>query len=410
VSVACRATSTTTPATTCSGGTIQKATGDGISLTNAKANLSLMWIKNNANSGIKGTTIPGLTLTDLLIQNNTNSTGEQAGILINDLSDASSQITRVEVSGSTEDNIRIHNSSTTGAVTFSNCTVKDNSTASGNIGIFLQTNTTGNLTGTVQSSTFSGNRTIALRADSGDGSTLNVTFKNNTITAGSPNQGNQGIEASRASTSTLTFNVDGNTVSGMISTLINVFSGSGPGTATGDIKNNICTGTGLGGNQFGIRVFNSGTSTLGQGAINVNVANNTVSNIDNAYPIFGESSNSSGTGGLLKIAVTGNNASVVSGGTALDAIRVQARNTSTVCASISGNTTNSGGPGFYGLQVRRANTSTFNLEGLTTGPQVEPTVHNFLVAQNPAAATVSSDGTVTGTITGVTVGSCGITP
>jgi hypothetical protein len=292
----------------------------------------------------------------------------------------------------------------------SNCTIKDNSTASGNNGVFFQTNTTGNLTGTVQNSTFSGNRTIALSADSGDGSTLSATFSGNTITAGSPNQGNQGIQVSRASTSTLTFNVNGNTVSGMISTLINVFSGSGPGTGTGDVKNNICTGVGVGGNQFGIRVFNSGTSVVGQGTLNVNVANNTVSNIDNAYPIFGESSNSSGSGGLLKMAVTGNNASVVSGGTALDAIRVQARNTSTVCAKVSGNTTNSGGPGFYGIQLRQANTGTFDLEGLTTGPQTEPTVHNYLVSQNPAAATVSSDGTVTGTITGVATGNCGITP
>ncbi len=144
------ANSCKTGTTTCSGGTIQKTTADGISLTSAKANLALMWIKNNANSGIKGTTVSGFTLTDCLIQNNTNATGEQAGILLNDLSDANSQVTRVEVSGSTEDNIRVHNSAVTGTVTFSNCTVKDNSTASGNNGIFFQTNTTGNLTGTVQ--------------------------------------------------------------------------------------------------------------------------------------------------------------------------------------------------------------------------------------------------------------------
>jgi hypothetical protein len=396
--------------TTCSGGTIQKTTGDAISLTSTKVNLSLMWIKNNANSGIKGTTVSAFTLTDCLLQSNTNSTGEQAGILLNDLSDSNAQVTRAEVSGSTEDNVRVHNTSTTGTITFSNCTVKDNSTGSGNNGIFLQTNTTGNLTGTVQNSTLSGNRAIALSADSGDGSTLSATFAGNTVTAGSPNQGNQGIQVSRASTSTLTFNVNNNTVNGMISTLINVFSGSGPGTGTGDVKNNVCTGTGVGGNQVGIRVFNSGTSAVGQGTINANVANNTVTNIDNAYGIMGESSNSSGSGGQLKIAVTGNNVSVASGGTALDSIRVQARNTSSVCAKVSGNTTNSGGPGFYGIQVRQANTSTFDLEGLTTGPQVEPTVHNFLVAQNPAAATVSSDGSVTGTITGVAVGSCGITP
>ncbi|WP_165371667.1 beta strand repeat-containing protein [Pseudolysobacter antarcticus] len=399
-----------TGTTACSGGTIQKTTGDGISLTSTKVNLASMWIKNNANSGIKGTSVSGFKANDLLIQNNTNATGEQAGILLNDLLDASALVTRAEVSGSTEDNIRVHNSATSGTITFDACTIKDNSTASGNNGVFLQTNTTGSLTGTVQNSTLTGNRAIALSADSGDGSSLNATFLNNTVTPGAPNQGNQGIQVSRAVTSTLAFNVDGNHVSGMISTLINVFSGSGPGTATGDVKNNVLVGTGVGGNQVGIRVFNSGTSVVGFGTINANVANNTISAIDNAYPIQGESSGSSGPGGLLKIAVTGNNSSVAAGGTALDAIRLQARNNSTICGKVSGNTTNSGGAGFYGLQLRRANTSTFNLEGLTSGAQIEPTVHNYLVSQNPAAATVSSDGTVTGTINGVAAGSCGITP
>ena len=57
-----------TGTTTCSGGTIQSATGDGISLTKAKVNLALMWIKNNANSGIKGTAVNGFTATDILVQ------------------------------------------------------------------------------------------------------------------------------------------------------------------------------------------------------------------------------------------------------------------------------------------------------------------------------------------------------
>jgi hypothetical protein len=403
-----------TGTTTCSGGTIQKTGGDAISLTNAKAKLSLMWIKNNANSGIKGTNVSTLALNDLLIQNNTNAIGEQAGILINDLSDAAATATRLEVTGSIEDNVRIHNSAVTGTIVFDACTVKDNSTASGNQGVFFQTNTTGNLTGTVKNSILSGNRTIALRADAGDGSSVNATFINNNITAGSPNVGNQGIEVSRAVTSTLNFNIDTNTVSGMTSTLINVFSSGGPGNATGDVKNNIVTGTGVGGNQFGIRLFNSGSDGVGFATMNVNVASNTINAIDGAYAILGESSGPAGSagGGALKIAVAGNTANVAAPGgvTSLDAIRVQARVNSTVCARISGNTTSAGGTGFYGLQTRRANTSTFNLEGLTAGAQVEPTVHNYLVSQNPGALTVSSDGTITGTITGVANNSCGITP
>ncbi|MCE7951009.1 MAG: Ig-like domain repeat protein [Xanthomonadales bacterium PRO7] len=399
-----------TGTTTCSGGTIQNSTADGVSLTSAKATLALMWIKNNANSGIKGMTVAGFSASDLLIQNNTNAPGEQAGILINDLTDSAAQVTRAEVSGSKEDNVRIHNTNTTGTITFSNCTIIDNDSnpvGAGNQGLFLQTNSTGNLTGTVQNSIFHGNRTIALRADSGDASTVNASFLNNTITAGAPNQGNQGIEVSRAVTSTLVFNITGNTVSGMISTLINVFSSGGPGTATGDVKNNTVIGTGVGGNQYGIRLFNSGSSVVGFGTMNVNVAGNNVSKVDNAYPILGEASGSTGTGGTLKIAVTGNTANVAAGGTGLDSIRLQARNTSSICAQVSGNTTDAGGPGFFGMQVRQANTGVFNLEGLTVGPQVDPTVRNYVISQNPGATTV---GATIGTITGVANASCGITP
>ncbi|MEP6510460.1 MAG: putative Ig domain-containing protein, partial [Dokdonella sp.] len=396
--------------TACSGGIIQHTSGDAISLTAAGATLSSMWIKNNVNSGIKGQGVPKLVLADLLVQNNTNNTGEQAGILINELSDPAATATRIEVSGSTEDNVRIHNSSVAGAIVIDASTVIDNSAASGNQGVFFQTNTTGNLTGTVKNSFLHGNRTIALRGDAGDGSTLSATFTGNTITAGVVNQGNQGIEVTRAVTSALTFNVANNAVSGLPSTLINVFSSGGPGTATGDVKNNTVSGVGVGGNQVGIRLFNSGSDLAGYATMNVNVANNTVSAIDNAYAILGESSQpgtSVNPGGALKIAVTGNTANVAAGGTALDAIRVQSRVKSTVCARISGNTSGGGGGGFYGLQLRQANTALYNLEGLTAGPQTDPTVFNYVVAQNPAVATV---GPTIGTITGVATNSCGITP
>lgn len=280
------------------------------------------------------------------------------------------------------------------------------------------------MTGTVKNSTLHGNRAITLSADSGDSSTLSATFTGNTSTSGLPgsNQGNQGIQVSRSLTSTLTFDVSSNNVNGMISTLINVFSGSGPGSVTapgagagtGVVKSNTLVGTGVGGNQAGIRVFNSGTSVVGFGSLFVNVANNNVSNIDNFYPILGEASGSTGSGGLLQIAITGNTANVVTGGAAagLDSIRVQARNTSTVTARISGNTTNSGGPGFFGIQLRRVNTATFNLEGLALGSQSDPTVHDFVVAQNPAGGTVGTLAAVgLSTITGVANGfGAGIPP
>jgi hypothetical protein len=145
--------------------------------------------------------------------------------------------------------------------------------------------------------------------------------------------------------------------------------------------------------------------------MNVNVANNAVTAIDNAYPILGESSGSTGAGGLLKIGVTGNTANVAAGGTALDSIRIQSRNNSTVCAAVAGNTTNSGGAGFFGIQLREANTSVLSLEGLALGAQTDPTVHNFVAAQNPSGGTVGTLALVgNSSITGVAASSCGITP
>jgi hypothetical protein len=102
---------------------------------------------------------------------------------------------------------------------------------------------------------------------------------------------------------------------------------------------------------------------------------------------------------------------VAPGGIGLDSIRLQSRNNSSICATVSGNTTNSGGPGFFGIQLREANTATFSLEGLAAGAQTDPTVHDFVVAQNPAGGTVGTLAAVGNpSITGVAAGSCGITP
>ena len=57
---------------------------------------------------------------------------------------------------------------------------------------------------------------------------------------------------------------------------------------------------------------------------------------------------------------------------------------------ISGNTTNTGGTGFFGLYVRQANTATFNLEGGTGASTRQITL---------AAATTGFVGTITNVAT-----------
>jgi hypothetical protein len=219
---------------------------------------------------------------------------------------------------------------------------------------------------------FQGNRTVAIRGDAADTSQLEITIRNNVITAGSPNQGNQGIEVSSATSAQVTFfDIDNNRVgtngvtnSPLMNTGINVSGGGAAGCSmTGHVRNNMVVNAGAGVSGFGIRVFQSSSCS-----IRANVNNNTVSNVGLDYGLLVESGGSAGSNGRVDAAVTNNNVSVLAG--ALDAIRTQARNASTMCARISANTTNhpndagcDAGSTFCGLVIRQANTAAFSLEG-----------------------------------------------
>lgn len=386
-----------------SGGTIQNTTGDGISLTStSNVSLTSMDIAGSDGNGIFGSLVTGLSLDSCRITGNTDALNE-AGLHLLNLR-GTNTVANSEVSGSTEDNIRLVNDSgVLPMLSISNCDVRNNSNASGNVGINIQANQTAQMTVSAQGNRLNGNRTIALRADAADTSQLTVTLAGNTITAGTAGnpQGNQGIEVSSALSSQVSFDIDNNTVSGLGNTGINVFAGN-TSTVAGFVQNNQVTNAGAGVSGFGIRVFQSLNSHL-----RANVRGNTVSNVGLDYGILAEASGGSSPGAgqaLLEVAVTGNNASVLSG--ALDAIRVQSRNVNTACARISGNTTNSGGSGFFGLFVRQANTAVFNLEGLAAGAQTAATTRTFLIGQNPAAATV--DAIAVTNFTGVPANSCNI--
>jgi hypothetical protein len=357
--------------------------------------------------------VTGLTLDSCAIQNNTNGLN-QAGLLLTNLSGTNS-VTGTEVSGSTENNVTVMNSSgTLSSLAFSNCTIKDNSNASGNIGIRVAGTNTAVMTATVDSCTFSGNRSIALDTDAADASQITFTATNNTITegtAGNP-QGNQGIEVSASGSGQITYDIENNNVgtpdgvaaSPLGNTGIDVFAGS-TSALSGKVRNNVVINAGAGVSGFGIRLFQNANSTL-----RANVDGNTVSNVGLDYGILADAAQNTGDlapgagQARMDVAVTNNNVSVLSG--ALDAIRVQARKVNTVCAKISGNTTDSGGSGFFGLFARQANTAIFDLEGLALGVQTAATTQASLVTQNPSAATVGASAATN--FTGVASGTCNI--
>jgi hypothetical protein len=232
-----------------------------------------------------------------------------------------------------------------------------------------------------------------------------VTITGNTITQGSPNHGNQGIQVSDAGNGNVTFLVDNNkvgtpdgtTASPLMNTGINIFNGSaGTAVMAGRISNNtvINDGTVAAGssNGFGIRVFNS---NLAQ--IRAKVLNNTVKNVSADYGILAESSGAtaapSGSQGRLDVDVESNNVTV--GSLALDAIRVQARNFNTACSKIVSNVAPAGGAGFFGIFIRQANSATHLLDGWNG----VGTPQAYVLSQN-AGSTTGSAGTITGAASG----------
>ncbi len=419
----------TSTTATCTGGKILNTTGDGISLTSTRASsLSFMEVAGNLDSGIEGLTVGAITLTDMLVRNNTNALSTEFGIFLTDIREATNAVTRVEVTGSTEDNVRVLQNSGSGTIAFSTCTIKDNSVASGNVGIHCLSALTGNLTCSVTDTFFAGNRTVSLRGDAADSSALSATFNNNTIVAGVSNQGNQGIEASSATNGTVTYaitnncvgiNRSGGTCTGATAPLLNTGINVSSGCATvgqtcsmsGIVTNNRVHNAGAGFSGFGIRVFNSNLSNMA-----ARVQNNTVTNVGFDFGLLAESSGLAvavGGRGLLRTNVSGNNVTTLNG--ALDAMRIQARNTNAVCVQAFGtaatsNSSSGAGTGFFRVFARQANTAVFNVEGLAAGAQTAATYETFLEAANPSINPPFISVASPGTFTGVSAGACGTLP
>ncbi|HEV2148000.1 MAG TPA: Ig-like domain-containing protein [Longimicrobiaceae bacterium] len=406
-----------------SGGTIQNTVGGdgttagiGVYLNNASnVSLNRMQINDHQGFGIRGSGVSGFTMQNSVISgaNGTNGANPflESSIFFTELT-GTATFTSVAVSGGRLDNLRVKN--TTGTLNFSfsgtGCAIRNNSTsADGNMGLAILPEGNAVIHASVSGCTFQGNRTIALRGDAAGSSQLTFDATNNTIVAGTGgnNQGNQGIEVSTSADAQVSFDLNGNrvgtdgaTAQPLLNTGINVFGGN-RSTLTGKVRGNtvrnntsVAAGTS---NGFGIRVFANDTAN-----IRANVNANTVSGVSTDYGILVEASGAdtqvppSGTG-RVDVAVTNNNASVLSG--ALDAIRVQARHNNRVCSRITGNTTGTGGSGFFGLFVRQVNAATFLIEGLTGGATT------YLQSQNPAAASVGDNG---GTFTATAANSCNI--
>ncbi|MCA1799652.1 MAG: tandem-95 repeat protein, partial [Xanthomonadaceae bacterium] len=179
---------------TCTGGRIQatagangEVAGNGVYLENTRSvAFTRMRIGGHQNHAIFGTTVTGFSLVDSVVDGvNGNDAGADEGSVrfVNLL--GSGAITRSDLSGGLEDNLRlVNNTGTLNRLVITDTIFRDNSSALGNDGILIQSIGTAVVNVTVDNSDFSGHRGDHFDAAASDSAALDLVFTNNSMSGG----------------------------------------------------------------------------------------------------------------------------------------------------------------------------------------------------------------------------------
>jgi hypothetical protein len=384
--------------TAASGGVITTSTAvgtlanpEGGIYLNSTKNVSLAWItvSNGTANGIYGADVTGLSLTDSSVSGNgTNESLDHSGIHLANLLGTSS-MTRVDVSGSREDNAKVLNTSGALTLTVSDSTFHDNNSSVGANGLYVDTKGTAGITFTSTNNTFQNNNTDGL-AVFGQSSVKMVV----TVTGGTYTNNGVGLDLETNGTGGMQFGVTGGTVTGCSScgVPVNVYKGSGATGAGANATAGAISGmTVTNGNSLlaaGIWVHGEGP-----GGVRVAVTNNNVSAVEHRGidTTFGNT-----LGGALSadVSITNNTINQTGPGT-LNSVYVKAGtvtgDNAGICADIKGNTiTNTVAP-----DIRVTNsysTTTVRLPGYAGAATDTAAVQNFLTGQNTAADATATNG------------------
>ncbi len=400
------------------GGTIQRTTGDGISLTNTtNPSFSFVNVTETGRHGIFGTQVAGLTLVSANIQGAGDANDEDgmnfATPGANNLS-GTVLIQNSVINGPQENGLYVQNHSGTLNLTVDNTDFTNSVIENG---ILFVADGSATLTARVHNGClFSGHESDGLAGLSQNnlGARLNLTVQGNTFTGDGTSDNAMSIRS--AQTAALRFNVDGNTVTGHPNTAILLTSE--------DSSNNQGT---LNANVIGVNAPGSGTgSAIGNGISwfgdddsrgVVAITNNQIFHTD-LEGIIALTNDATAQAANLDITVTGNTVGTPDDDnfpTGFNGIFVRALNQSNVCADIQSNTAPAGSgdpftppPDVFdaGLQVQQRNTATFRLERLNGGSgsvASAATVATHLASENPASTTSAQVAT---SFTGVPNGTC----
>ena len=179
-----------TSAATCSGGTIQNSTGDGISLHGvlSRVSLSRMQVSDSGAHGIHAIAADGVALASSRIVDNGDAADEH-GLAYEDVAGDWS-IADTLVTGSADDNLRLANTPTSDPLAVSlditGSTFASNSTTTGGYGAEFLFRSEGSADVNVTDSTFAANRQggIVIDAASSESATIDAHLKSNAVIGG----------------------------------------------------------------------------------------------------------------------------------------------------------------------------------------------------------------------------------
>lgn len=397
---------------TCTGGRIQSTVGadgavagSGVYLNNTgPVSLSFMRIDNHPNYAIFGDTVQGFSLIDSLVDgaNGNNDALDEGSIRFEDLL-GSSAITRSDISGGHEDNLRLVNETgTLDRLVITDSSFHDNSDDFGNDGILLESRNAAVMNITVTGTDFSAHRGDHFDANATDTSTLDVIFTDNMMSGDHPNVLGQTFILSNGASAGVTFDVSDNSIEDAVLSAFTFFQSAATTTSSsliGTFSGNTVGVTGENGSGSA-QGHDAVINATGSGTVTMLVDNNEIRQWSNQHGILVQAGDESPTVNVTvsnNILKEPNTDSFPTNGLHLNA-GTTAAGAASVCLDIQSNdmVDSNGGFGATDFRLRQRNSSTVNLPGYGGGSGDTAAVVSFVQGNNigtpTGSATVSGSG------------------
>lgn len=263
-----------------SGGTIQNtvgangsSAGNGVYLNSVSdVSLTSMNLQTHQNFAVRGLSVSNFALVKSTISgvNGNSAASDEGSVSFSGLTGVAS-ITGCNISGGLEDNVRVVNASgTLNRLTIADTTIGANSTPSGNDGVFVEASSLATVNVTITNCSFTSARGDLLQLNALNTALMDWVVVDNDFANNHPNivSGGGGTTFSGGgggSAVIVTYDISDNTFRDALGIALNVFKGTGAGSFTGEITDNMIGVSGVansGSSQAsGLQITSSGTGT-----------------------------------------------------------------------------------------------------------------------------------------------------